>query len=697
MRHVGPLGDYFVTGPKPERHSGTRLSYATDFAIIFCIAAALIFPLFSLSYSTNWPSIESTFISDARFLVDHWPHPNWQPLWYGGTRWDYIYPPAIRYGTAIVAMIFSTDTVTGYHGYTALLYALGIAGVYLFARAGSGSRMDGWLSAIAAALISPTYLFMTEMRHDAPHLLPQRLRVLVQYGEGPHVSSVALLGFALAACYRALRKYRPAALAAAAVCCALVVSHNFYGATSLAMFFPLMVWAIWITHQDHWVWIRAAAIGALAYGLTAFWLVPSYFQITNDNLKLVAQPGNWWSVIVTVLALALFLAVSSRAARGQPERAYLVFLWGSLLFFSLNVAGNYLFGFRVTGEPMRLTPELDLVIILTGAMVLRQIWTSTRRRPMRWAVALAIVAALAPARHYLRHAWSYYIPEAAYQQRVEYRMSDWIHRNSPNARTFTAGTIRFWFDTWHDLAEVGGGSEQGLLNQTSMLANWEVRAAPDARASVLWLQALGADLIYVTLKQSQEPYHDYPFPEKFSGVLGVAFDDGKGNRIYRVPRRYAGIARVVRRAEVSGLKPPASPSDVQNLQPYVDALERGPEAPTYVAWEGTDAFRVRSSFRAGDSLVLQIAYDPNWRAEAHGKPLAIRKDVLGQMQVETPPGEYEIRMAFPMPFENRVGWVVSLLSGLVVLVLAIRSARQASARHARVRRTNACATPGPSS
>jgi hypothetical protein len=667
---------------KPQRLSSVRLSYAMDCAIIFFIATALIFPLFSLSYSTNWPSIESTFISDARFLVGHWPHPTWQPLWYGGTRWDYIYPPALRYGTAIVAMLFSTDTVTGYHGYTALLYALGIVGVYVLARAGSGSRMDGWLSAIAAALISPTYLFMSEMRHDAPHLLPQRLRVLVLWGEGPHVSSLSLLGFALAASYRALQKYRPFALAAAAVCCALVVSHNFYGATSLAIFFPLLVWAVWITHQDHWAWIRAAGIAGLAYGLTAFWLVPSYFRITTDNLKLVAQPGNSWSAIVAVVVLVLFLVISATAARQQPERAYPVFIWGSLVFFSLNVAGFYFFGFRVTGEPMRLIPELDLVIILAAAMVLRQLWdwsfrSSTRIRSVRWAIALSILVALAPARHYVRHAWSFYVPEPAYQQRVEYRITDWIYRNSPNARSFVTGTVRFWFDTWHDLAQVGGGSEQGILNQSSMLAQWDVRAAPDARASVLWLQAFGSDLIYVNEKQSEEPYHDYPFPEKFSGVLPVAFDDGNGNRIYRVPRRYPGIGRVVRRAGILALRPARNPSDLENLQPYANALEKGPDTPAEVVWEGTDALKVHSRFSDGDWLLLQVAYDPNWRAEANGRLLATRKDAFGQMLVETPPGDYEIRMTFPVPFENRVGWVITVLSGIVILILVISGYRPA--------------------
>src|SRR5664279_3118326 len=64
-----------------------------DFFLVFLFTAVLIRPYFKAKYTDKWASIDSTFIGDARFLSDHWPHPQWQPLWYAGTRFDYIYPP----------------------------------------------------------------------------------------------------------------------------------------------------------------------------------------------------------------------------------------------------------------------------------------------------------------------------------------------------------------------------------------------------------------------------------------------------------------------------------------------------------------------------------------------------------------------------------------------------------------------------
>src|ERR1700732_1478679 len=96
-----------------------------DSFLLFLLTTLLIWPLFRLKYLDNWPSIESTFIADARMLAARLPHPGWQPLWYCGTRFDYIYPPALRYGTALLSKIDHLSPARAYHLYTALLYSFG--------------------------------------------------------------------------------------------------------------------------------------------------------------------------------------------------------------------------------------------------------------------------------------------------------------------------------------------------------------------------------------------------------------------------------------------------------------------------------------------------------------------------------------------------------------------------------------------
>lgn len=650
-----------------------------DSLLLAILTVGMVWPLFRIKYVDTWSSIESTFISDARFLKEHWPHPQWQPLWYGGTRFDYIYPPALRYGTAGLSKIFPIIPARAYHMYVAFFYCLGIAGVYVLIRTGTRSRGAAWLGAVAAALLSPCYLFMGHIRAGGLHIAPWRLTVLVVYGEGPHMSALAVLGFALAACWVALQKGRPSMLALAALLCALVVSHNFYGAMALAIFFPILCWSLWITHQDKRICFRGLGIAGLAYGLTAFWLVPSYVQVTMANLKLVASEGNLWSLWMAVGVAVAFVLATDKLARGRRELAYPVFVIGAFLFFALNVLGQHYFKFRVVGEPERLAPEFDLVAILIAIEGLRRLWAGRLPQRVAWLKArpwlikgLAagfVLAALLTGRHYFKHPWHFYRREGNFQQRVEYRVPDWIWRNLPEARSLVTGSVRFWYNTWHDVAQIGGGSEQGLRNPAVIPAFWQVMLGDAAEPSVQWMQCLGVDAVVVHEKNSQEVYHDFQFPKKFAGVLPVLFDDQQGNVIYKIPRRFPGLARVVDGARAAALKPYARENEAEFIRVYAQLVENGPDTPAALSWEGTEAMRVHAQLKPGEAVVVQEAWDPAWRAYSRGRPVPIRRDALGHMLVEAPPGEQELRLVFETPLENRVGRVVSVVCGVLALVL----------------------------
>ena len=82
---------------------------ALDCVLLGALTAWMILPLFRLGYVDRWISIESTYIGDARFLAEHWPRPRWQPLWHGGTRFDYFCPPLLRYAVALPVHFSATD------------------------------------------------------------------------------------------------------------------------------------------------------------------------------------------------------------------------------------------------------------------------------------------------------------------------------------------------------------------------------------------------------------------------------------------------------------------------------------------------------------------------------------------------------------------------------------------------------------
>jgi len=641
-----------------------------DFCLVFLYTAMLIRPYFKAEYEDKWQSIESTFISDARFLAEHWPHPQWQPLWYTGTRFDYVYPPALRYGTAALVKALGFTPVRAYHFYVSFFYALGMAGIYLLIRVGMNSRAAAWLGAVATSLMSPIFLFMPRFRGDAWKLHPQRLGVLVKYGEGPHMSALALIPIALAFTWLALEKRRPWAVAMAALACAGVVSNNFYGATALAVFYPVAVWSVWIARQQKRILVPAIAIPVLTYGLTAFWLVPSYFRVTAQNMIYVSEHGTTWSIWLAVAVAVVFALVSDALARGKPARAWGVFVGGCVVFFSLNVLGNFYFNFRVAGEPIRLLPELDMIYIMAVVLVLKWMWD----RPgiaLRGVAIVLVLAAFYTTKGYIRYAWHMFPTTPDYKSRVEYRITDWLWKNMPDARVAPTGSVRFWFDAWHDLAQLGGGSEQGLLNKQVEPAQWESNLGPDTEPTVLWMQCMGVDALFVSDKRSQEFYKDFQHPEKVAGKLPVLFDDQQGNTIYRVPRRYPARARVVETATFLALKPQRYNSDVENLGAYANAIEKGPDSPPTLQRDGPDVMLVGARVGPGQSVVVEETYDPAWQATSGGRTLPIRRDAMGFMLIDAPPGDRPIRLQFMTPLENRVGRMVTLATLLVLLIMAV--------------------------
>jgi hypothetical protein len=636
-------------------------SWLADGFLVFAFATVLVRPLYKAEYLDAWNSIESTFISDARFLSAHWPHPGWQPNWYLGTRTDYIYPPALRYGTAVLSRIRHTSTARSYHLYIALLYGFGITAVYVFVRTGSRSRWIALWAAAASAMVSPSFLFFKDFRVDyaGVQFMPIRLGVLVRYGEGPHMSAFALLPFALAAAWNGLRRGHPALLALTGVFAAAVVSNNFYGATALAIFFPILVWAVWLAEQDAAIFARAAVAAALAWGLCAFWFTPSYFRVTLDNMKLVSSPGHAWSAALLAAVVAAYGIVSYRLVRGRPERAWTAFCLGALAIMALNVIGNQYFDFRVMGEPGRLIPELDLVIFLALGVLFA--WIAAH---CKWGTAVAAalaVACLVPGKAYVQRAWKVIAPPARHEHRVEYVITDWIHRNLPGVRCLSTGSVRFWYNAWYDLPQLGGSSEQGLLNPNSQFANAEAVLDDDVDAGIAWLQATGVGAVIVHDKTSKEVYHDWPKPDRFEGKLEKIYNN-EGDRIYRVPRRFEQLARVVDAAQIRAIAPSDSLLDYGLVRKYVDAVEHGPNSLVSLERRDTDEMRLDAQLQPGQLLLVQETYDPAWKAYVNGAAVPIARDAMHFLLIDAGTGDRDVLLRFETPLENRIGQVVFFLA-----------------------------------
>jgi hypothetical protein len=209
--------------------------------------------------------------------------------------------------------------------------------------------------------------------------------------------------------------------------------------------------------------------------------------------------------------------------------------------------------------------------------------------------------------------------------------------------------------------------ENGLLE----VAQWQVTrdVAANVTRDIAWLQGLGADAVLVSQANSPEIYHEYPAPAKFAGIFPAIYDDGQGDTVYRVPRRAPAHARVVETRRMAGLAEiPMTNDDAAQIEAYADTVEHGSDAPVEMHWEGTDTIRVRARLDAGESLLVQESFDPAWRAWCDGKPLAIRKDVAGNMLIDVAPGDREVRLVFALPLEDEAARGLTAVSLGLLLV-----------------------------
>lgn len=653
--------------------AGPTRSWIFDSIALFVLTAVLIGPYFHLNYTNVWSSIESTFISDARMLNESGTETQWQPVWYAGTRSIYLYPPALRYGTALIARVLSATTSHAYHLYVSLLYSIGSIAVYLLIRTGNGSRGWAWAGTAAVLLLSPIFLLMSEYRIDSGYLVPHRLNVLVRYGEGPHISALCLLPLCFAAAIMALRQNRWLWVSLSAAACALVVSNNFYGATALAILFPILIWSYFIHDRRRQVLLLGVAIPAIAYCLTAFWLVPSYMKVTRENLKLVAEPGNTWSFVAFPFILGAYAFLTWRLRSKDPYRMW---VYSSLFFMSLYILGHRWIGFQIAGQSARLAPEFDLVIILAGVELFRSIHNRSRGL----ALFLAFVALL-PSIKYLKHAWEIFPADLNWQKTPEYRTARWVADNYPQDRVFVTGSIRFWFNTWDSTRQIDGGSQQGILNPLLPAGLYCLSHCTDPAYLRDWIKGFGVDLAVIPEKNSKETYHDIKTPEVWRSNFALVHDDGEGNAIYRFDRRRRGAVRIVG-SDVQRMKPVLQDDYKWTLAPYVQAIETQPpggpdQGRLTVSRTNSDDFgEIAAETVKGEAILVQETFDRAWHAYDRTlggeQRLDIRRDPMGMMIMALPAGKHSIHLVFETPAEVYIGRLLAILALAFIIYTMVR-------------------------
>jgi len=596
-------------------------------AINFYIAGKLLFVEFTDNMQTN----AGSFHAITRYILAHFPHLNWFPWWFNGLPFENAYTPMLHFMDAAFAWITGASPARAYNFVTGFFYAAGPVFLFLFAWRLTGYLETSFFAALFFSLYSPVALF-PYFRNDVGLWNPWRFRVLVFWGEGPHITMLAVLPLTLLAAHRAMTTRRYAWCAIAAVLMAWTVLVNAFGATDLAIAGACLILAFPAKEMAKEMGRSALILGAVglaAYLLACSFLPPSLIQTISHDSPHVGGEFN----AATMLKVRLLILPGAAALWWATRyvKTYLLrfaLLFGYAMFQIVGMAA--MLGLAAFPQPHRYSLELELAAALVVALALRPFVLRLPREAKAIALVLVLAAALRQTIHYHRYARIFTAPVDV-TQTTDYKVAKWLGANLSGRRAFVSGETGTWLNAFVDIPQMGSGhqpfdpnfdvdAEAGFVIYTGMNAG-----ARDAEISILWLKAFGCHAVHVA--RSRLYLDVFWNPHKFDGVLPLLWREG-GHSIYGVPQRTKSLAHVVpesalvKRRPVNGL-------DIDEVARYVAALDDRSLPADEMRWTSPDRGHIDTTLHPGQVLSVQSAYNPGWIALANGKPARVTKDALG--------------------------------------------------------------------
>jgi len=651
-----------------------RLKTATCALVLFLVNAYVVHELFLTEYTAQMGSIEASFISIARYVMDNWRDLTWFPLWYGGIPYQHTYQPLLHVTVAAAAKLSGASPALAYHAVTSLTYSLGPVALFWLAWKLSQSRVYSFLAAMLYSLFSPSAVLITAVRHDMGGVFrPRRLQALVQWGEGPHLTSMTLLPVAVLCLHYALEKRRPVHYLLAALSMAAVALTNWLGAFALAM--AIIAYLVARAPRSNWkTWAIVAGIGIYAYAIASPWLPPSLIATIRTNAQ---HTGGDYGMTIqhlkyAALILAALVLIEAAFARWKPPEVLRFALVFCFFMATLSLAWEW-FGVAIMPEAKRYHLEMEMALSLVAAFALRPLLdqlSGWRRVVIASAFLLFAVLQL---KTYHAHA-EYYGHPIDIRTTLEYQAAQWLDQNMQGRRVYVPGTVSYWLNAFTDVAQFGGGWDQGIVNPHEAAVFYQLYSGEgtdkEGEVGAAWLRAFGVHAVMTGGPNSRETYKPFRTARKFDGIFKEVWRDGD-DAIYEIPTRSASLAHVVRPDDLPARRPTGG-LDIEPLRPYLAALENPDLPPAEFRWRSRHEAVINADMRKGQLLSVQITYHPGWRATVGGQPRRLYADNLGQIAVEPGcEGPCTVELVYDGGLEMRVARIVSWLAlagGLIFCV-----------------------------
>ena len=632
-----------------DRQAG-RLTDAVLAVLLFAASLFVLGPYIFTEFNNQPWNNGLLYMADARAIRDlPW---TWNPLTYCGAPLQYLYPPLMH---LFICFLQVTSLAHCYHFVTAFAYALIPVSVYVLGRAVFGSRIPALLAAVLCGFYpSPAYYFLAVWRKLAASQAggPWGFVTLVHYEEAAHVMVFSFELLAVAAAWR--KRWMWAALIMAAVCLT-----NWPGIVGLLM----LMAAVAVARLAEMVRLQSALamFGAMgvAYGISAFWITPGYISAVllanRVDYRHEAAPAQWDATLRVFVAAGVLLLLLTLWRR-LPREVALLLAWNS-------IAGTVLVAFTLSGYSFvpfanryMLEFNAGLALALAGL-----VWLLRRWRAAMAVAALAILCAGAPgAFHFLTNAWKVQPRRENPQEILGYQIAQWLDRQRPGGRVMAAGELEGELFLWSNVPQVGGST--GMSNLLAVAARRQIAFGCEADSesiAELWLRALNVQYFVVHGGASREYFHWFSQPDKFR-VLPVAWNNGAGDTIYRVPAKGASDAVVVDLAAMQRLPRLRSTADAESLAAY-DAWAAG-KRPATMRWDAPDRATIDAQLGTDEGILVKTNYDRGWRAAG----AQTERDPIGFLVVRATSQAQHFQLRFGAAWDVWLGRAITLTTVLLL-------------------------------
>ena len=645
--------------------------------LIFLLNAIICRPLFRTEWVVHMFSIEAAYIALTRYILDNFPDLIWFPLWNNGEPFQSTYQPGLPLLSAAISHLLHVDAARGYHITIALFYCLGPVGIFFLAQRISGRRDVGLFAALLFSLFSPSAFIPAITQDMGGFLHARRFQALAYFGEGPNVTGLNIVPFALLAVDAVYRRLTAWRFTIAAILLGLTVIVSWPASLVLACgVLAYLMSQDWAKARSRLV--RLAVLAVAAYLLISPLDLPSTIRDNQRNSQLIGGPYPYTPAhIFYFSALALTLVGSRILLRRARVPRLFEFGWYWFLIPGAVAITAFKFHTALWPQPERfhIGMELGLALIAAATLAFALHKFGTYRIP-----ALVILAGLAliQARTYTRYVRGVERP-VDISSTFEYQVSRWFDTHLPNQRVYVLGSAQFWLNAWSDQPQVTGCCLPGMPNPLSWIVGYAIASGDgagihDEEYSELWLRTWGAQALLEGGPATRDSFHDWKHPHKFDQAFPLLWQQGD-DRIYRIPTVTTSLAHIIHANEVIS-RTPINGVDVEPMRPYVRALTDPMRPPASFAWRNRHQAQIfAANLPANDVISIQETWSPGWHATANGQPVEIRRDAMGFLVLAPKTGSnLAIDLNFGGGAEARIFNLASIATMLGLIVWLITEA-----------------------